>query len=58
VRLSSFVAAHEERLTAGMTAKEKVLLLGLLQRVDLNLRRQKVGAKVASRCKSALSLSP
>jgi DNA-binding MarR family transcriptional regulator len=46
-RLKPLVAAHEERLTAGMSTEEKALLLRLLQRVDLNLRHQKVQAEVA-----------
>jgi MarR family transcriptional regulator, lower aerobic nicotinate degradation pathway regulator len=46
-RLRPLVAAHEERLTAGMSTEEKVLLLRLLQRVDLNLRHQKEQAEVA-----------
>jgi DNA-binding MarR family transcriptional regulator len=46
-RLKPLVAAHEERLTAGMSTEEKALLLRLLQRVDLNLRYQKDRAEVA-----------
>jgi DNA-binding MarR family transcriptional regulator len=46
-RLRPFVTKHEDRLTAGMSADEKASLLGLLQRVDINLRRQADAAEVA-----------
>jgi MarR family transcriptional regulator, lower aerobic nicotinate degradation pathway regulator len=46
-RLRPHVAAHEERLTAGMSKEDKATLLRLLRRVDVNLRREKGLAEVA-----------
>ncbi len=46
-RLRPHVAAHEQRLTAGMSKEDKVALLRLLQRVDVNLRNEKSIAEVA-----------
>ena len=46
-RLKPHVLAHEERLTAGMSQRDKSLLLRLLRKMDANLRSQKNIAEVA-----------
>jgi MarR family transcriptional regulator, lower aerobic nicotinate degradation pathway regulator len=46
-RLKPHVLAHEERLTAGMSKRDKVSLLRLLRHMDDNLRNKKKMAEVA-----------
>jgi DNA-binding MarR family transcriptional regulator len=46
-RLKPHVSAHEERLTAGMSERDKASLLRLLRHVDENLRDKKKMVEVA-----------
>ncbi|MGQ9371134.1 MarR family winged helix-turn-helix transcriptional regulator [Azospirillum sp. ST 5-10] len=46
-RIRPLVRQHEERLTHGMTEEEKAALLGLLRRVDDNLRQAKAARSAA-----------